>query len=37
MEYIATQYMFADAMTKQLSGPVFRTHRTNMGVHANLK
>ena len=32
VEYIATTHMVADVMTKQLPGPAFRTHRTNMGV-----
>jgi hypothetical protein len=34
VEFISTVHMFADIMTKQLSGPVFRTHRDNIGVFA---
>jgi hypothetical protein len=32
IEYIATTQMFADMLTKQLSGPVFRFHRSNLGL-----
>jgi hypothetical protein len=32
IEYIATTQMFADMLTKQLSGPVFRLHRSNLGL-----
>jgi hypothetical protein len=32
VEYISTTHMVADIMTKQLPGPVFRTHRASMGV-----
>jgi hypothetical protein len=32
VEYIATAHLVADSMTKQLPGPVFRTHRASMGV-----
>jgi hypothetical protein len=32
VEFVATTHMFADIMTKQLSGPVFRTHRMNLGL-----
>jgi Reverse transcriptase (RNA-dependent DNA polymerase)/gag-polypeptide of LTR copia-type/Integrase core domain/GAG-pre-integrase domain/Zinc knuckle len=32
IEYIATTQMLADLLTKQLSGPVFRTHRSNLGL-----
>jgi hypothetical protein len=32
IEYIATTQMVADVFPKQLSGPVFRTHRSNLGL-----
>jgi Reverse transcriptase (RNA-dependent DNA polymerase)/gag-polypeptide of LTR copia-type/Integrase core domain/GAG-pre-integrase domain/Zinc knuckle len=32
IEYIGTAQMLADLFTKQLSGPVFRTHRSNLGL-----
>jgi hypothetical protein len=34
VEYISTTHMLADIMTKQLPGPVFKTHRANLGVSA---
>jgi hypothetical protein len=31
-KYVRTQYMIADVFTKQLAGPMYRTHRENMGM-----
>jgi transposase InsO family protein len=31
-QYVRTQYMIADVFTKQLAGPMYRTHRENMGM-----
>jgi hypothetical protein len=32
MQFVGTDYMVADMLTKQLPGPAFRTHRCSVGV-----
>jgi hypothetical protein len=32
VEYISTTHMLADMMTKQLPGPAFKKHRSNLGL-----
>jgi Reverse transcriptase (RNA-dependent DNA polymerase) len=36
VEYIPTGEMIADVMTKQLSGPTFRGHRSNLGMSGKI-